>query len=744
MALNATGTIGASSGLANAGTFTISADKTIASLTGGGATSLGGTLTIGDAGNTSGTYSGVASGAGGLATAGTGTLTLGGANTYTGATTIGAGSTLALDAAGTIAASSGVAIGNGAVFHLSGAANATPVTLGGGGILRGSGTATQSGAVNLAGSSARYATAAAGDTLIVSGATSDAGGTALTIGGVDGSTISVGGNLTVGALSTTATAQNVSIVGINNTIGGSTTFSNTGTLAIGRAGGSSVFSDGLVATAPSAVTLNGTVGTTNAPLTAGSVLLGSATTVSTGTGNATFAGTVNGAQPLTVRSTGTGTFAGAVGNVTPLASLTTSAGGSTSLRNVTTTGAQSYGDNVILNGAYATANSPFTVGGATLLAGPTTITTGKGGATFGGTIDGGTTLAIDATGGAVAFAANIGGTIPLTGASIKAVTISAHDTTTFGDQFWDGNPTFHSTETTNGGTFTVTGTTTLGNSTVVNTGTGNAVFAGAIDAATAGGQSLTVNSSGATTFGGSIGGTVPLASFATDASGTSSFAGSVTTGGAGAALLASAISINDAASGGANLALISLNGGSITINHATGSFPQSISTTGVVAITGLGALGSFASPLILQVTPAAMQVKQPISLFFTAPSVPLTLVFESGASVMQFVGGATSSVALQSNARDLSALATVSNVQSSTSTALQESSKAGFDTDSVTRQINLGFAGEVGINMASQFINSLPATAAGIPGLEPSDADTGTGIGVPDDFGESEDSREKK
>ena len=285
----------------------------------------------------------------------------------------------------------------------------------------------------------------------------------------------------------------------------------------------------------------------------------------------------------------------------------------------------------------------------------------------------------------------------------------------------------------------MTGATTLGNSTVINTGAGNAVFAGAVDAATAGGQGLTVNSSGATTFGGSIGGVIPLASFTTDASGTSSFAGSVTTGGAaGTSALTPAITISDAASGGANLALISLNGGAITINHATGSFPKSISTTGVVTITGTGALGSATSPLILGLTPAAMQVRQPIRLFFTAPSVPATLVLDPGAAINQFVGGSTSTVALQSNARDLSALSTVANVQATASTAIQESTKTGFDTESVSRQINLGFAGDLGFNTASQFINSLPATAAGIPGLEPQDEDSGTGISVPDDFGGGE------
>src|SRR5207249_1545279 len=117
------------------------------------------------------------------------------------------------------------------------------------------------------------------------------------------------------------------------------------------------------------------------------------------TGAISFGGTVNGGFALAANSTGATTFSDPEGGTKPLASLTTDAGGTTSLQSVTTTGAQSYGDTTVtLNGTYTTTNSTFTVTNAAVLAGTVTVTTGTGAITFGGTVNGAFALTANSTG----------------------------------------------------------------------------------------------------------------------------------------------------------------------------------------------------------------------------------------------------------------------------------------------------------------------------------------------------------
>ena len=142
------------------------------------------------------------------------------------------------------------------------------------------------------------------------------------------------------------------------------------------------------------VTLTGSnYTTTNSLFTAAdTTTLAANTTISTGSGNATFTGAVNGGQALTVNSSNVTTFSAAVGNGTALTSLTTNAGGSTVLgANVTTTGAQTYGDNANLNGnaTLTTTNSDIQFGGT--LTGNSNnlgIAIGTGNVSFGNNVSG--------------------------------------------------------------------------------------------------------------------------------------------------------------------------------------------------------------------------------------------------------------------------------------------------------------------------------------------------------------------
>src|SRR5205807_7066238 len=118
-------------------------------------------------------------------------------------------------------------------------------------------------------------------------------------------------------------------------------------------GGSTTFGGGVRATtsltsitadAAGTTALNGGgVTTTGAQTFNDPVTLGANTTnSSTGSGNATFASTVNGAFGLTVSTGGTTTFDGAVGPTTPPTSVHVTGPTKVATAAVTTSGAQSY------------------------------------------------------------------------------------------------------------------------------------------------------------------------------------------------------------------------------------------------------------------------------------------------------------------------------------------------------------------------------------------------------------------
>src|SRR5690606_14546936 len=142
----------------------------------------------------------------------------------------------------------------------------------------------------------------------------------------------------------------------------------------------------------------------------GAVALAADTTVSAE--RVDFAGTVDGAHALTVNAATT-RFGGAVGATTALASLTTDAAGHTTLgAGVRTSGAQHYGDDVVLAASSTLQGSTVTFAG-----------------TLDGTADGAQSLVLDAAdttlGGAVGGATRLGsftttGRATLAGGSVSS------------------------------------------------------------------------------------------------------------------------------------------------------------------------------------------------------------------------------------------------------------------------------------------------------------------------------------
>jgi filamentous hemagglutinin family protein len=301
--------------------------------------------------------------------------------------------------------------------------------------------------------------------------------------------------LTVNSTGTTAFDSTVQATSLTTDAGGTTTLNGDVTTS-----GAQVYGD--------AVQVNGdaTLATTNSAVTFDSTVNSQASetnnlTVTTGNGAVAFNAAVGGAAngelgALAVNSTGTTTFASTVEADT----VATNAGGTTVLNgNVTTTGTQTYGDNLQLNSGLSltTTNSDVTVAGTVNSeAGETnalTVNSGSGNVTLTGALGSGVVLGavtVNST-GATAF----GGTV-----QAASLTTNAGGTTSL-----NGNVTTTGAQTYNDDAVTINSGLTL------NSNNNAIAFAGTIDSQIGETNALTINSGTAgTTLGGTIGGITPL------------------------------------------------------------------------------------------------------------------------------------------------------------------------------------------------------------------------------------------
>ena len=159
--------------------------------------------------------------------------------------------------------------------------------------------------------------------------------TGVTLSNTSG-TIAFNDTLTTPTLTTAAQPYNLQLNGTTGSITNAVTFANTGTLKLGVAGGTQTYISGLSASGPSAITLNGTLQSSSAPISLGAsgrtVTLGGNVVINTysdsGVGAAlSIAGDVQatsaGSQALTLKSkSGSISVVGNVGSTASLSTLT--------------------------------------------------------------------------------------------------------------------------------------------------------------------------------------------------------------------------------------------------------------------------------------------------------------------------------------------------------------------------------------------------------------------------------------
>jgi hypothetical protein len=322
-------------------------------------------------------------------------------------------------------------------------------------------------------------------------------------------------------------------------------------------------------------------------------------------------------------------------------------------------------------------------GGALIVTGASSIATGANAVTLGSASNNfGGAVTLSNTSGATQLRdanaitignSTLGGSLTVNSGGL----ITLGSVTTSGTQQYNNSVSVGGMYNTSGGNFSVTGATGVAGSSTITTGPGNVMLAGAVN----GPGALTINSSGATTFGSTIGQTTALASISTDIAGSTSLGGNVRTTGA--------ISFRDPTNA-AGRTLASVSNGGIRINiPAAGSSPATIDTSGNVTLDG-PQHGSNGGEIDFTKTPSSLVLTQLSTSFFTGPTIPATLTFVPNSSVTYNGVLIAASIAQQQAGQAASA------AQGSAAAATVEEANETFGTDSVAEQVEYGFAGDVG------------------------------------------------
>lgn len=373
-------------------------------------------------------------------------------------------------------------------------------------------------------------------TMIFDGAVNGAGQTLTLQDATAASTgaVTFNGNLSLANLVTFGSPANytVSLLGSSNTFTSPITFNNTGTISLGNSASDVFnFNSGFTHTAGT-TDLAGALNTTNNAVSLGAVVLGANSAISTGTGAITLGALSGGFGLQTTSSTGA-----TLNGVVNIASLALTGGGTDAINSssVSTTGAQTYSDALNL-GAGITFGSGSTIAfNNTLNGAQAVVINSTGTTTFSSPVGAGTPLtSLDVTASGINLPTAITTSglqryrspVTLTGATSLTGTALTFDSTINGAFSLQ---TTASTGTSLGGAVNIAsltlgggGTDSLASSITTSAGqtyndavsisgptslsSGGAVLLNAINGA----NTLTINSTNATTLAGAIGGVTRL------------------------------------------------------------------------------------------------------------------------------------------------------------------------------------------------------------------------------------------